>query len=332
MTSERKNKLVPISEEVWRDLVKLSESFSSKSPPIDLEEYANDVGIQHVRFKPLISDAGLAKKVDRYEVIVNTEAPGVTQPAETTASVGDGTWSKFQPSLRFTVAHEIAHAFFLRATERAKEGDLLERNRPDVEEACKNLARLMLLPRRVLIREMAEGLVEVDHLYKLIAAFHVSPEVFLRRFHLSDMNRQDAKLDGFVAFIKEEKNGRLHIKAAHVFGTHASDRFHRALQRANPSSKRKKVKFLGLSDSYRQTTWALEGMAVNDVKLDKNKDIESVLRSAESDQFDLDVGWGDGEVIPCNLAFRRIHRQPLGFLVRVQVLGPVQKPGQKTFF
>ena len=61
MTSARKNKLAPISEKVWDGLVRLSESLPTQSPPVDLEGFAKDVGIQHVRFKPLISDAGLAK-------------------------------------------------------------------------------------------------------------------------------------------------------------------------------------------------------------------------------------------------------------------------------
>src|SRR5258706_11458050 len=120
LKTARKNKLVPISEEVWGDLVKLSEAFPSKSPPVDLEGYANDVGIEHVRFKPLISDAGLARNGDDLEVIINSESPGAL-PTGTTASVGDGTWQKFRPSHRFTVAHEIAHAVFMRAVEKAKE-------------------------------------------------------------------------------------------------------------------------------------------------------------------------------------------------------------------
>ncbi len=331
MTSARKNKLAPISEKVWDGLVRLSESLPTQSPPVDLEGFAKDVGIQHVRFKPLISDAGLAKSGESLEIIVNTEAPGVTLPAGTTASVGDGTWGKFQRSLRFTVAHEIAHAVFIRTAKQHDEDGLLEQHRPDVEEACKILARLMLLPRRLLGRELGERLLDLDHVKELMAAFRVSPEVFLRRFHLSDWNRKEGKLDGFIAFA-QERESRLRIKAAHVFGRHATDRFHRALQRAKQAAPRRKFEYPGLSGTYRQVAWALEDMAINDVKLDGKRDIEAILRDSDADQLDLEVGWGDAEVIPCNLAFRRIHREPLGFLVRVQVVGPIQKPGQKSLF
>src|SRR5712691_12314738 len=120
-----------------------------QSPPVDLEEYAKSIGIQHIRFKPLISDAGLAQRGEDLEIVLNTEAPGVTLPAESTASLGDGTWGKFERSLRFTIAHEIAHGVFIRIAKKTDEGDVLEKHRPDVEEACKILARLMLLPQRM---------------------------------------------------------------------------------------------------------------------------------------------------------------------------------------
>lgn len=189
----------------------------------------------------------------------------------------------------------------------------------------------MLLPHRLLSREIGERLLNLDHIRERIVAFQVSPEVFIRRFHLSDWKRKEGTLDGFVAFA-QEKEDRLRIKAAHVFGRYASDRFDRALHRVKQGSPRKKYQYPGLSSTYRQVSWAIEGMAINDVKLDTKRDLESILRSCEADQLDLEVGWGDQEIIPCNLAFHRIHQKPLGFLLRVQVLGPVQKRGQKTLF
>jgi hypothetical protein len=326
-----KNRLAPISEKVWHSLTKLSESFSTQSPPINLEEYAKDSGIQHVRFRQLISDAGLAKRGDKFEIIINTEAPGVSSPPETTASLGDGTWSKFQGSLRFTVAHEIAHAAFIHTAKVNDEGNLLEKHRADVEEACKILARLMLLPRRMLDQQIGKRLLDLNYLDELITAFRVSPEVFLRRLHLSDWNQEQGKLDGFVAFI-QEKEGRLYFKAAHVFGRYATDRFHRALERVNPAASRKKYDYPNLSRVYRQVKWALEGFTVNDAKLDRKRDIESILRGEKENHLDIEVGWGEGEVIPCNLTFRRIHQKPLGILLSMKIAGPVQKPGQRTFF
>ena len=189
----------------------------------------------------------------------------------------------------------------------------------------------MLLPRCMLYREVGEHLLDLKRMNALISAFRVSPEVFLRRLHLSDWNQEQGKLDGFIAFV-QEKEGRIYFKTVHVFGRYAIDRFHRALERVNPSASRRKYDYPGLSRVYRQVKWALEGFAVNDAKLDRKRDIESILRGEEENQLDIEVGWGEGEVIPCNLTFRRIHQKPLVVLLIVKVAGPVQKPGQRTFF
>ena len=76
----------------------------------------------------------------------------------------------------------------------------------------------------------------------------------------------------------------------------------------------------------------LEGYALNDLKLDAHKDIEFLLRHNESDRLDLEVGWAADDIIPCDFTFHRIHQHPLGFLLRVQVTGSIQKPSQRTLF
>lgn len=326
-----RDRLAPISEKVWLRFSRQPETPSTQSLPVGLEGYAKDCAIHHVRFKQLISDAGLAKRADGFEIIVNTEAPGVSSPPEATASIGDGTWSKFQGSLRFTVAHEIAHAAFIHLAKDDGGDELLEAHRSDVEEACKILARLMLLPRDLLNREIGERLFDLEHIGSLIKTFRVSPEVFLRRLHLSDWNAQPEKLDGFIAFVQQTES-RLTFKAVYVVGRYSIDRFQRAVQRVSPPASRKKYAYPNLSRVYRQTTWASEGMAVNDVKLDRTKDIESVILGNEAGQIDIETGWGDGQVIPCKLTFHRLHNKPLGSLLSVRVTGPVQKPGQGTFF
>src|SRR5438034_1086182 len=143
MTSKRREEFTEVSAEAWKGANKLAGSLAD-APPAKLDVYAKELGIRHVRVKPLISDAGLARGSGELEIVVNTEAPGINLPAGFSALVDDGTWDKFQPSLRFTVAHEIAHAVFLRAAERGTGADLLEGERKDVERACNRLARLLL--------------------------------------------------------------------------------------------------------------------------------------------------------------------------------------------
>ena len=85
MPVAQKDGFMLISKKVWLDLAKQSES---QVPPISLEEYAKNCGVEHVRFRQLISDAGLARRGDGFEIVVNTEAPGVSSLPETAATVG----------------------------------------------------------------------------------------------------------------------------------------------------------------------------------------------------------------------------------------------------
>src|SRR5208282_5273430 len=131
------SRFTEITDLVWRDLAKQSETLQGVSPPVDLEQYATYLGIQHVRFKPLLSDAGLMVNRKYYEVIVNTEFPGETRADGSIASVGDGTWATFSSWLRRTVTHELSHLALIRAAERVpRGGSLLEQNHSDVEKAC----------------------------------------------------------------------------------------------------------------------------------------------------------------------------------------------------
>jgi hypothetical protein len=147
---------------------------------------------------------------------------------------------------------------------------------------------------------------------------------------MSDINLHESNADGFLAFAQEDE-GAIRFKACHVFGNFGQERFHRALELAKGGVKTSSQR-RSLSADYRQEKWALEGSTLDDVKVDKNKKIESALRSTESGKLEIVVGLGGGNVVPCEFAFRRLHQQPLGFLMRLQVIGPAQKPGQRTLF
>lgn len=330
MTSKSTAKITRVSQEAWKAVQRQGESAADSPPPVSLGECAKVFGIRCIRFEPIISGAGIAKSGENLEIIVNTEATEDTYPAGTTFSVDDANWPDFTPSLRFTIAHEIAHAAFLGTAEWDKGNDVAQKNREAIENGCSILARNFLLPRRMLIRELTTRLFDVDHVSSLLSVFRVSPEVFIRRLHLSDMKSQYGDLDGFLAFA-QEKHGALRIRVCHVLGTHATGRFHDALKRAR-REREQPVQYRSLSVEYTQAKWALEGCAFNDPRLGLHGDIESLLRNNESGRLDLEVGWAARDVIPCDLAFRRIHHQPLGLLVRVQVTGPVRKLGQTTLF
>lgn len=330
MASKSPAKITRVSQEAWKLVQKQSASVAEWPPPVPLGNCAKEFGIRCIRFEPIISAAGLAKSGEDLEIIVNTEAVEDTYPPGTTLAIDDVKWAVFAPSLRFTIAHEIAHAAFFRTTGWDKESDLAQKNRRHIERACNILARTFLMPRKMLLQGTGNRLFDVAHVESLLSAFRVSPEVFIRRLHLSDVKSCYTELDGFLAFA-QEREGRVRIKACHVVGTHAKGRFHQALgQRKGESQQLREPS--GLSVEYLESKWAMEGWAINDLKLNGDMDLESFLRDNENGRLIFEVGWAAGDVIPCDLTFRRIHHSRLGSLLRVQVTGPVQKPGQKSLF
>lgn len=318
-----------VSEEAWRITEKLSASSANMSPPAPLEGCAKELGIRCIRFEALLSDGALAKAGKDLEIVLNTEAPGAACPAGTTLSIDDGKWGELKPPLRFSVAHEIAHAVFLKAAGYDSHRDFFQKNERAVENGCNILARIFLLPRSMLIHEIDSRLFDVDHLSKLVLAFGVSPEVFLRRFHVSDMRGQFTAVDGLLAFVQNQGED-IEFKACHIWGDHTIVRFQHGLQESR--KKAWESERLSLSADYKQTKWVLEGLKLNEIGLGNSSDIASRLKNKQADQIEMDVEWARGSVIPCRLSFRLIHERPLGWLLCLQVMDPVQKSGQSHLF
>jgi hypothetical protein len=328
MSKEAKTEITRVSQEAWRTVQKLTESIANSPPPVSLDEFAKGLGIRCIRFKPLLSDAGLSKSGENWEIVINTEHRGITVALRTRQSLDVGNWSELTRSLRFTTAHELAHLAFLKAANQDSQSELFRRNEKAIENGCNILARIFLLPRQMLIREIANRLFDVDHVCEILSSFQVSPEVFIRRLHLSDVDLRQSKGDGFLAFAHEEE-GTIRVKACHILGTYGKQRFHQALQ-LDKNDGEISYRHRSLSADYKQAKWALEGSTLDDVKLDKNKKIESALRNADRGQLELLVGLGEGNIIPCEFVFRRLDQKHRSLLIRLQVIGPVQKAGERT--
>jgi hypothetical protein len=137
------------------------------------------------------------------------------------------------------------------------------------------------------------------------------------------MNEDYAKSNGFVAFARQMDNA-IRVKACHIFGAVARDRFHRALKQDSSDGKLRPV-HRTLSDIYAQSKWELEGQSIDEIQL--AKDLENKLLEGAIEQLPLRVGWGSGKVIPCSLS-----SQPLAegnFLLCLEILAPVQESDQE---
>jgi hypothetical protein len=181
----------------------------------------------------------------------------------------------------------------------------------------------------MLLREIDSRLFDIDHLSRLVFAFGVSPEVFVRRFHVSDMKGRFTAMDGLLAFI-QDKEENIEFKTCHMWGDNAIGRFQHSLKESR--GKTIESNYLSLSTDYSQPRWILQGLKLNEIGLGNSRDIEYRLRNKQADQIEMDVEWARGEVIPCRLSFRLLREKPLGWLFCIQVMGPIQKPGQGYLF
>src|SRR5205807_1357374 len=97
--------------------------------------------------------------------------------------------------------------------------DLLQRHWRALENSCNQLARVILLPKRALLREIGDGLFRSAHLCQVAKRFQVSPSVFVYRFHVDDISgRFDAEGSGLLACVRARRDGAKVI-AAHAVGS-----------------------------------------------------------------------------------------------------------------
>jgi Zn-dependent peptidase ImmA (M78 family) len=318
----KKTEIARVSELAWRRTLEVVASVAALPPPTPLNTIASLLSIDKIRFAPLVSDAGLARDGEKFEIVVNTEASPTPYAAGTVLLASDSKWSDLHATLRFTVAHEIAHVIFLQQAGFDQESEFFQKNERAVENACNILARVLLLPAELLRREVGNRLFDPKHLAEVAGRCRVSAEVLVRRFHVSDLNEDYFKSDGFIALARQVDNA-IRVKACHIFGAIARDRFHRALKQEG--SDKTRPLYRSLSDSYAQSKWALEGQSIDEIQL--AKDLESKLGDGDVGPFSLRVGWGSGKVIPCSLSS---HPLVGGALVLcLKVAGPVQESDQE---
>ncbi len=309
-----------VSREAWNLVAKLESSASEPLQAVALDRCAKQMGITRIRVEPIMSAAGLARGSDGLEVVLNTESPGVKEAAETIMSVDDGSWGRLVPPLRFTVAHEIAHAAFLIAADKNQESSVFQKNRGSVETACSILARAILLPRQMLLREVHDRVLDIGQVHNLISAFKVSPEVFIRRLHLSDVRSQLGDTDGFLA-LATERDANLRIKACHIMGDHSTPRFQ--------GDKTIVIQHEGLATEYYEAHWVMENSPVDDLGLDQGIISATTLRSTNDFDTKTELSIGANSILPCEFSSRSVSHRPLGVLMMLRATGSVEKRGQQ---
>lgn len=308
MARVRRTKFDDLREQAWRGVCDWAKAVASKPLPTPLHVLARLRKIQCVRFEPLLSTAGLTKHDNGYAIVVNTEAPGVTQNGGTVLPL-DNAWDDLAPPLRFTLAHEISHLFFLDGIEVADRRHSV-RNHAQLERACNEMARVIMIPQQRLVKEIGtpDQLFDSSHLKHVCNMFRVSPEVFVRRLQLPDIRDEFGNVDGLIAFVRADE-GKFRIVALHAWGPQACARF-----RLSPALPRQSQQTV----SKRQVN--PDGCMLSELHL--GSDLDSPLGSSEHYQQELRVPCTHNRELPCEFNACLTSSRPRAFFITIRVSGP----------
>src|SRR5262249_8994529 len=102
-----------LRDAAWKAVVSWSHSVAGRSPPVPLHQLAAQRRIRRIQVLTLLSTAGLAPVENGYAIYLNEAAPGASTLAQAKLDVHEADFMRLTAPLRFNVAHEIAHVFFL---------------------------------------------------------------------------------------------------------------------------------------------------------------------------------------------------------------------------
>ena len=279
-----------------------AELTGSATLPVPMNEVARAMKVRQMRILPLLCRAGVRRLVDGYELIVNTEAPGVTAAPNTSFGLDAPEWRNLGSALRFWIAHELAHLVYIECA-----GGKQPRISEDaLEKGCSRLARILVLPTRLMGARVSADCFNPEHLTSLAKEAGVSVQVLIYRLAQADLQRSGQGLDGFVA-LGEQENGVLAVRAAHVWGPQATARFGSILKRDDDRSAT--LSDLGLGREFEKA--ALGGEAYLSER-------QGVL--------------GANSALPCRVHALQVSPSYGGYLVGVQVLGQPSRIAQNGLF
>lgn len=301
-----------LRERAWRKVETFGDLASKEALPVQLDQFARATNIQRIRFERLMSVAGLAKLHNGFEIVVNTEADGVNQAAGTLVDLDRWASTVLDSSLRFTVAHEIAHAIVLAAHEGDWGSDVFRKNQRAIENTCNQMAAALLMPRRHLEREVGLQAFHASHLVAIAGKFGVSCEAFVRRLKQSDIQSAFVNLHGFLAFLSKESGG-FGIVCSHVSGDFAHKRFDSFFDSDNSDKDEDGESSLPRADGLLKTF--------------RTDDLVSWFDSGDNGQREVRILYhsGEGSTVPCDVSFCQVHGFGTRLLFCVQMTEPPQK-------
>lgn len=301
MRKPAKSKFDSLTEGAWHTAEEMIKAAAELGRDSSLSQLAKALNVRRVRFQPLLSTAGVTKNDDGFDMVINTEARCVMPEMAGEFDTDRVERADILPPVRFTLAHELAHLVFLKVKGGSWDSDLFRRHERALEHACSRLARMILMPKDLLKRELGNDLFNTENLKRLLSIFRVSPEVLLLRLKLPDMEAACGNQSGLIALVAES-SGSLLIELARTWGHTAQERFGNAIERAK-SEQREPEQSADEVYSGAEEARLPEGLPLSALGLPV--DIDSWLRSGDTGEKDLRVVWRSGEsaTLPCHVSF-----------------------------
>src|SRR5713226_7006091 len=107
--------LSDIRECAWEQAHQMSLSVADAAPPVALHKLAALLRIRRIELLPMLCTAGIGPVEDGYVIYINSTAKGTANFTKKRLDLTDEDFRSLNVSLRFSVAHEMAHVLFFNA-------------------------------------------------------------------------------------------------------------------------------------------------------------------------------------------------------------------------
>jgi hypothetical protein len=191
----------------------------------------------------------------------------------------------------------MAHVFFFNAVGGDCRNELLQRHWRALENSCSQMARVILLPKKALLREIGDGLPTAGQCLEIAKRFRVSPAVFIYRLHVHDVYEICPAADGLIACVFMQ-GSHPRVIARHAFGS------------------------LGVS-RWPRSDWRPEGLPLESLCL--LADVRDMLNCGKQVVFEANVFWRREQVIPSTVEIQWYDASTAILSVRLD--GHIQKTG-----
>ncbi|MFO0968499.1 MAG: ImmA/IrrE family metallo-endopeptidase [Gemmataceae bacterium] len=303
-----------IRDKAWAEVEDWNKQLYARELPVSLEHLAKSYSVVRLMRAPLFSSAGLRqpnRRKSEFVIVINSDKFKDGNEEETEIPLTDGELRDLEPTIRFSIAHEIAHVVFLKASGKSARDAFFksERTLDSLESECNRMARALLIPKATVIERLGDRVFDAPHVRSLIERFRVWPGMFVWRLQMHDLDTSFKNHEGLIAYAEEDREG-IFIRGARVWGMKASARYAQRPRGSHDKPGDDMSPIVGP-----------QGLHLKDIAI--NADIHEVLRQGQEVEVETSIPWHVNEKVPCVLSMAAIQQKPLKLLLAIKLTGEI---------